>query len=99
MPNVKTILLVILIIPQLSACFGTSCEGGCGRKMRDAEAIERMKKLYKMDEDLIQFGKFEVEYKRNNYYVKFIVEPRVPGGEFEVVFDCAGDLISSTPGK
>jgi hypothetical protein len=99
MPNVNMILMVIFITSLLSACFGTSGEKECGERMSDAEIIEKMKKTYEMDEGLVKFGRFEVVFKRGNYFVNFIIEPRVPGGEFNVVFDCAGDLVSSTPGK
>ena len=52
-----------------------------------------------MDKDLAVNGEFEVKYNRHNYFVKFTMMPKVPGGEIEAIFDCAGDLIALSPGR
>lgn len=93
-------LLAVFAVAQLSACVGISNEGHpCSGRMRDAVVIEKMKSIHAMDKDLAANGEFEIEYKRNNYFVKFTVMPRVPGGEIEAVFDCVGDLIALSPGR
>ncbi|WP_259170062.1 hypothetical protein [Comamonas sp. BIGb0152] len=68
-------------------------------RMREAIVIEKMKSIYKMDQDQAGNEEFEVKCNKNNYFVKLTVMPRVPRGEFEAVFDCAGDLIALSPGR
>lgn len=55
--------------------------------------------IYGIENDVRRNGKFEVAFKGCNYYAKLVIEPRVPGGEFEVIFDCAGDFIAIAPGR
>lgn len=92
--------LAVFAVAQLSACVGISNEAhSCGGRMRDTVVIEKMKSIHAMDKDLAVNGEFEVKYNRHNYFVKFTMMPKVPGGEIEAIFDCAGDLIALSPGR
>jgi len=91
--------VIRFLIASLFLLLFYGCASGgavCGRGFSDALVIGKFKLLMNDNGggDFVYDGVFGVERRNCNYYIKYSVRPKTPGGSVIMILDSAGELVT-----
>ena len=112
MQNVKIAIIYLTLIVFFSGCVNNpdfrqsplvvdGCR--CGYKFSNSEMIEKYKKFmlkYTNGRIMEEFSDkdFSINLSGCNYYVNYVINPPVAGGETTLIFDANGNFVAAVRG-